>query len=54
MDYFIGIDIGTSSVKCLALGPSGESIAVSRKAYPVIEDSSAVTRRIRNWFAVRP
>lgn len=39
MDYFAGVDIGTSSVKALALGPGGESLGVRKQAYPVHTDA---------------
>ncbi|WP_162852543.1 gluconokinase [Dinghuibacter silviterrae] len=40
MDFFVGLDIGTSSVKALALGPSGEALGVRKKPYPVQTDPS--------------
>lgn len=38
MDYFIGIDMGTSSAKALAMGIGGESLGVVTQGYPVISD----------------
>jgi gluconokinase len=38
MDYFIGIDLGTSSTKALAMGSGGESLGVASQAYPAISD----------------
>ncbi len=38
MDYFVGIDIGTSSVKALAMGVQGQSLGVSQHAYPAHTD----------------
>jgi gluconokinase len=34
MEYFVGIDIGTSSVKALALGEGAQSLGISQKSYP--------------------
>lgn len=39
MDYFAGVDIGTSSVKALALGPGGETLGVRKQAYPAHTDA---------------
>jgi gluconokinase len=39
MDYFIGIDIGTSSTKALAIGPGGESLGVAKQDYPAFSDT---------------
>jgi gluconokinase len=38
MDYFVGLDIGTSSVKALALRPGGEPLGVRKQPYPVQAD----------------
>lgn len=40
MDYFAGIDIGTSSVKALALGTGGELLGVRQRAYPSQTDAT--------------
>ena len=40
MDYFAGVDIGTSSVKALALGPGGKTLGAYRQAYPAHTDTT--------------
>ncbi len=40
MDYVVGVDIGTSSVKALALNPRGELLGTAQKAYPADTDPS--------------
>ncbi|MCB9296470.1 MAG: gluconokinase [Lewinellaceae bacterium] len=35
-EYYIGIDIGTTSTKALALAPAGETLAVARASYPTL------------------
>jgi len=40
MDYCAGLDIGTSSVKALALGTGGELLGVRQQAYPSQTDAS--------------
>jgi gluconokinase len=39
MDYYTGVDIGTSSVKALALGPGGETLGIRKQAYPAHTDA---------------
>lgn len=34
MEYFVGIDIGTSSVKALALGEGAQPLGISQRSYP--------------------
>src|SRR5688500_4705895 len=35
MEYFIGVDVGTSGLKALAVSPSGKILASASQAYPL-------------------
>ena len=40
MPYFLGIDIGTTSTKAIAITPDGQQLAIARAAYPTLSPQS--------------
>ena len=50
MKIYIGIDVGTTSLKALALTESGECIAAAKSSYALIADGCEATQNAEDWY----
>lgn len=51
MKIYIGIDVGTTSLKALALTEKGECIAAAKSSYELIADGCEATQNAEDWYS---
>ena len=49
-NIYIGIDVGTTSLKALALTEDGECIATSKRAYDLCANGAEATQNAEDWY----
>lgn len=52
--YYIGVDLGTSSVKLILMEPTGDIVNTVSKTYPISFQSQAGQSKIRQTGMIRP
>ncbi len=50
MKIYIGIDVGTTSLKALALNENGECVATAKKAYELFANGVEATQNADDWY----
>ena len=50
MKIYIGIDVGTTSLKALALGENGECLATAKSAYELLANGAEATQNANDWY----
>ena len=50
MKIYIGIDVGTTSLKALALTEKGECIATAKSAYELLANGAEATQNANDWY----
>lgn len=50
MKIYIGIDVGTTSLKALALTETGECIATAKSSYELIANGAEATQNAEDWY----
>ena len=48
---YIGIDVGTTSLKALALDENGECVATAKKTYELFANGAEATQNADDWYA---
>lgn len=51
MKLYIGIDVGTTSLKALALDENGECVATAKKTYELFANGAEATQNADDWYA---
>jgi sugar (pentulose or hexulose) kinase len=51
MKLYIGIDVGTTSLKALALDENGECVATAKKTYDLFASGAEATQNADDWYA---
>ena len=49
-NIYIGIDVGTTSLKALALTEDGECIATSKRSYDLCANGAEATQNAEDWY----
>lgn len=50
MKIYIGIDVGTTSLKALALNERGECLATAKSAYDLVANGAEATQNANDWY----
>ena len=50
MKIYIGIDVGTTSLKALALNEQGECLATAKSAYELVANGAEATQNANDWY----
>ena len=50
MKIYIGIDVGTTSLKALALTEKGECVATAKSSYELFASGAEATQNANDWY----
>ena len=51
MKVYIGIDVGTTSLKALALNEKGECLAAAKSSYDLFANGAEATQSADDWYS---